>query len=472
MPKIVWCADVAVVRDVRVGHEHVVVADFRDAAAARGAAMDRHELPEHVVVADDQPRRLAVILQVLRNQADRDEREDLVAVADLGKAAPIVLEKHWRLVPRGVALVIGCQTFPTWNSYPGLFASLATGNTVIVKPHPGATLPLALTVAVLRDVLAEAGLPARRGASRRRLARGAGHQGSRPPLRRCRSSTTPARNAFGAWVRENAGEAQVYTEEAGRQLDRHRRDRFDFAAMCGNVAFSLALYSGQMCTAPAGHLRAQRRHRHRRRPQVLRRGRGRHRRRGGRAPRRPGPRRRASPAPSPTRATLDRIAAARALGRVVRDSAPLAEGRSATPLIVAVDAADEAAYGEERFGPIAFVVAVGNAEEGIARAAGLARAKGAITAALYDTDEARILSAADAFARAGVNLSVNLTRRHLRQPERRLQRLSRHRPQPRRQRQPDRRRLRRQPLPAGDVAPAESRLNNQQAQKTQGEETQ
>ena len=35
--------------------------------------------------------------------------------------------------------------------------------------------------------------------------------------------------------------------------------------------------------------------------------------------------------------------------------------------------------------------------------------KGAITAALYDTDEARILRAADAFAAAGVNLSVNLT---------------------------------------------------------------
>ena len=37
-------------------------------------------------------------------------------------------EKHWRVVPRGIALIIGCQTFPTWNSYPGLFASLATGN--------------------------------------------------------------------------------------------------------------------------------------------------------------------------------------------------------------------------------------------------------------------------------------------------------------------------------------------------------
>ena len=108
-------------------------------------------------------------------------------------------------------------------------------------------------------------------------------------------------------------------------------------------------------------------------------------------------------------ATLDRIAAARRLGRIVRDSAPLAEGRSATPLIVAVDAADEAAYGEERFGPIAFVVAVDDAEDGIARAAVLAKRKGAITAALYDTDEARILRAADAFARAGVNLSVNLT---------------------------------------------------------------
>ena len=39
----------------------------------------------------------------------------------------------------------------------------------------------------------------------------------------------------------------------------------------------------------------------------------------------------------------------------------------------------------------------------------LFRSKGAITAALYDTDEARIMRAVQAFARAGVNLSVNLT---------------------------------------------------------------
>ena len=53
-----------------------------DAAAAGGAAVDGDELAEHVAVADHQPRRLAAELQVLRHQADRGEREDLVAVAD------------------------------------------------------------------------------------------------------------------------------------------------------------------------------------------------------------------------------------------------------------------------------------------------------------------------------------------------------------------------------------------------------
>src|SRR3546814_11984463 len=38
-----------------------------------------------------------------------------------------------------------------------MFASLATGNTLIVKPHPSVILPLAITVQIARDVLAEAG---------------------------------------------------------------------------------------------------------------------------------------------------------------------------------------------------------------------------------------------------------------------------------------------------------------------------
>ena len=67
------------------------------------------------------------------------------------------MRKDYQVVPRGVALVIGCNTFPTWNGYPGLFASLVTGNPVIIKPHPRAALPLAITVEIARDVLRENG---------------------------------------------------------------------------------------------------------------------------------------------------------------------------------------------------------------------------------------------------------------------------------------------------------------------------
>lgn len=44
-----------------------------------------------------------------------------------GKRDPLELSKSFTAVPRGVALMIGCNTFPTWNGYPGLFASLAAG---------------------------------------------------------------------------------------------------------------------------------------------------------------------------------------------------------------------------------------------------------------------------------------------------------------------------------------------------------
>src|SRR3954462_460381 len=74
-----------------------------------------------------------------------------------GKRPALVMEKTFPVVPRGIGLVIGCSTFPTWNSYPGLFADLATSNAVVVKPHPNAILPLAITVRIAREVLAVAG---------------------------------------------------------------------------------------------------------------------------------------------------------------------------------------------------------------------------------------------------------------------------------------------------------------------------
>lgn len=70
---------------------------------------------------------------------------------------PRALRGTCTLVPRGVSLLVGCPDFPLWNGCPGLFASLVTGNPVVVAPHPRSVLPLAITVRVARQVLAEAG---------------------------------------------------------------------------------------------------------------------------------------------------------------------------------------------------------------------------------------------------------------------------------------------------------------------------
>jgi phenylacetic acid degradation protein paaN len=161
----------------------------------------------------------------------------------------LVLDKTYRAVPRGIGLVIGCATFPTWNGYPGIFASLATGNAVIVKPHPAAILPLALTVRTARAVLAEAGLPE----DVIQLA---------PDTTEAPVAADLARHeavgivdftggpAFGAWLRAHVGGRKaLHTEEAGiNPVVLHSTD--DFAGLCRNLAFSLCLYSGQMCTAP------------------------------------------------------------------------------------------------------------------------------------------------------------------------------------------------------------------------------
>jgi len=325
-----------------------------------------------------------------------------------GKGEPLRMEKNFRIVPRGVAVVIGCATFPTWNTYPGLFASLATGNTVIVKPHPAAILPAALTVRIAREVMAEAGFDPN-------VVLLAADTLDKPVTKdlvvhpAVRIVDFTGGPAFGGWIRQNLSDRQVYTEEAGVNaivID----STATFRGMCDNIAFSLALYSGQMCTAPqnifiprtgiatdegpksfdevaAGIAAATDR--------LL-----------------ADPQRAAAVLGAvQSEATLARIAKAARLGRVVRASAPvegMAGARSATPLIVALDAADEAHYLEEWFGPISFVIATESTADSLSRAAASIRARGAITAALYATDEAVIAAAEDAFAQANVALSINL----------------------------------------------------------------
>ncbi|WP_419911746.1 phenylacetic acid degradation protein PaaN [Hoeflea sp.] len=327
-----------------------------------------------------------------------------------GKHDPLVLEKRFRVIPRGVALVIGCATFPTWNSYPGLFASLATGNTVIVKPHPGSILPLALTVQIGREVLSEAGFDPNV------LLLAADEPGSEitkdlvsDPSVRIIDFT--GSNAFGDWVRENAGRnTQVYTEEAGvNSIVVASTD--NFRGMCSNIAFSLSLYSGQMCTAPQniyvpdGGIETDEGHKSFDEvadgirisvDKLL-----------------GDPDRAAGVCGAiASDATLDRIVSAADLGPVLRPSSAIEnmnDARTATPLILKLREGDSDAHHREHFGPISFVIAVSDADEGIERAASLAAKKGAITASIYATDDTILNHAADAFADAGVSLSCNLT---------------------------------------------------------------
>src|SRR5215207_5707778 len=151
----------------------------------------------------------------------------------MGKRGPLVMDKKFTAVPRGIALVIGCNTFPTWNSYPGLFASLATGNAVVVKPHPRAVLPLAVTVRYAREVLAEAGFDPNLVL----LAAEAPGEGLASTLAlrpEVRIIDFTGSTSYGDWLEANARQAVVYTEKAGvNAVIVDSTD--DFTGMCRNV---------------------------------------------------------------------------------------------------------------------------------------------------------------------------------------------------------------------------------------------
>ncbi|HEV8553802.1 MAG TPA: phenylacetic acid degradation protein PaaN [Casimicrobiaceae bacterium] len=328
-----------------------------------------------------------------------------------GKNEPLKMEKRYRIVPRGVGLVIGCNTFPTWNGYPGLFASLATGNAVVVKPHPNAILPLAISVQIAREVLVEAGFDPNIVTL---VAHAAGDDTAqklalRPEVRLIDFTGS---SANGEWLEKNARQAQVYTEKAGvNQIVVDSAD--DIKSVARNVAFSLALYTGQMCTAPqniyvprggidttAGHLSFDEV------AQAL--------------------------AESvqkllgdPARAVeilgavvndgvVQRIDAARSLGAVLLDSQVVVhpqfkDARIRTPLLIKLDAKDGAKYLKEWFGPIAFVIATEGTGESLDIARRAVVEHGALTLSLYSTSPAVIDEAVAAAEDAGVALSINLT---------------------------------------------------------------
>ena len=69
----------------------------------------------------------------------------------------IKLGKSWIPVPKGISLIIGCPYFPSRDTTPSIFASLITGNPVIVKPHSNSILPVAIVVSEIQKVFSEHG---------------------------------------------------------------------------------------------------------------------------------------------------------------------------------------------------------------------------------------------------------------------------------------------------------------------------
>jgi phenylacetic acid degradation protein paaN len=328
-----------------------------------------------------------------------------------GKNEPLKMEKRYRLVPRGIALVIGCSTFPTWNSYPGLFASLTTGNAVVVKPHPGAILPLAITVQVIREVLQDAGFDPNvitlvahdaEDDTARKLS-------LRPDIKII-DFTGSSEN--GEWIEKNATQAKVYTEKAGvNQIIVDSTD--DFKGMVRNIAFSLSLYSGQMCTAPQniyipqeGIDIAEGRVSFDQVASAIGQG----------IEKLLGDTERAVEVLGAIQndATLKRVDQARGLGDVVVESKTLTHplfpnARVRTPMLLKVEANAEDKFSREHFGPISFVVATKDTAHSIALSKRIAMEHGAMTIALYSTDPEILGQAEDAAAEAGVSLSCNLT---------------------------------------------------------------
>jgi phenylacetic acid degradation protein paaN len=329
------------------------------------------------------------------------------------KRPPLAQIKEYRAMPRGVGLVICCATFPTWNSYPAIFADLLCGNPVIVKPHPRAILPLALTVKIAREALAEAGFDPNIVTL---AADSEAHPAAQELALRGEIKLIDFTGGaeFGEWLEASARRgAQVFTEKSGVNCAL-LADFADIDKMARNLAFSLSLYSGQMCTTPqnifiprGGIQTAAGKKSFTDAARLI----------GGAIedlladPARGAEILGAIQSPQ----TLARLEEAQKYGEVILPSRPLSHPKfpdacMRTPLIVALkEQSGESVYQREHFGPIVFAIAVEDANGGIAAMRRCFAARGALTAAVYADDENIVTAASEMCAEAGVNLAINLT---------------------------------------------------------------
>lgn len=323
----------------------------------------------------------------------------------------IQLEKEWRAIPKGISVVIGCSTFPTWNSVTGIYGSLMTGNPVIVKPHPGSILPIAIVVAEIQKVLSANNLDTNicqlapdtfDNMITKQLA-------EHPEVKLIDFT---GNSVFGSYLEALPGKV-VFTEKTGVNsviLD----SVADIDKAAANLAFSVNLYSGQMCTAPqnfyipesgidspAGNIsfdqvaekligqinslvdnpKAA--------PYVL--------------------------GAIQNKKTSERIAdVEKTEGKVWLKSRSFENpmfknARVATPVVIEVDASKKEIFSKELFGPIVLLIKTKNTDQSISLAKEMALNHGAISCGAYTTNAAVREKIADAMSLAATPVSFNLT---------------------------------------------------------------
>jgi hypothetical protein len=219
---------------------------------------------------------------------------------------------------------------------------------------------------------------------------------------------------FGQWIEKNCANALVYTETAGcNSVVIESTD--DFSGMCDAIAHSLCQASAQMCTSvqnifvPEGGIETDIGHvsfdevcdglvtsvdkliAEPRKAAFLC----------------------GTLVDKNIYKTIEAVAAAAKGGQVLRESTPYVHpefenARTATPLMLKVAADDKELYGKEHFGPISFVIVSDDAAHALQRATEDVRDHGAITSHVYSTNEQFLERAEHAYHMAGASLACNL----------------------------------------------------------------
>ncbi len=320
---------------------------------------------------------------------------------------PVTLKKRYRLMPVGPAVVITCGSYPAWNAYPAIFANLATGNSVVVKPHPNGILPVAMAIKTCRDTLSEFDIDPN-------VLTMAADEKDAPVTKKLVEHPDAAiidftgSQRFGAWLEENCRHAQVYTETSGCNAV-VVESVADLDGTLKALATSVSLFSAQMCTAAQNIFV----------PEVVDTDKGElsydqfvdrfvaavealtinpkvaaaicgavH-----------------------SEATLENVSGMSKYDMVLESRSyehpEFPNARTATPVVVRCTAEDEF-YRQEHFGPVAFLIRCSDAQQALQRATEDAKNQGSIANYAYSTNPEFLEQVYDAFAEAGASVGCNL----------------------------------------------------------------